>query len=262
MSTPADRAIAALRTSHDDLTAVVAGLTADQLTGPSAAAEWDVSQVISHLGSGAEIGLEALRASLAGEPPPDFDFNKGVWARWDGMTPQERQAAFPEVNERLVGAFEAFTAQQRAEHLVDVGWMPAPVDVATAALLRLNEFVFHAWDVTAALDPAAVLPPEAALIADRVEGLFGWIAKPANLDGRTADLLVRLTDTGETMGLHLADPVTLTAAPAAPDGELELTQEAWLRLAVGRLKPPYIPADVRVSGPISLDDLRAVFPGY
>jgi uncharacterized protein (TIGR03083 family) len=262
MSTPADRAIAALRTSHDDLAAVVAGLTADQLTGPSAAAEWDVSQVISHLGSGAEINLEVLRASLEGRPAPEFDFNKGVWARWDTMTPQERQAAFPAANGRLVEAYEAVTAQQRAEHRVDVGYMPEPVDVATAALLRLNEFVFHAWDINAALDASATLPAEGALIADRVEGLFGWIAKPDNLDGRTADLLVRLTDTGETLGLHLGEPVTLTAAPSSPDGELSLTQEAWLRLAVGRLKPPYVPADVKVSGPISLDDLRAVFPGY
>ncbi|MEV6930523.1 maleylpyruvate isomerase family mycothiol-dependent enzyme [Dactylosporangium sp. NPDC051485] len=263
MSNRADLAIAALRTGHDNLSALVAGLTADQLTAPSAADEWDVSQVVSHLGSGAEINLEVVRASLEGRPAPEFEFNKGVWARWDGMTPQERQAAFPAANARLVEAYEAFTPEQRAEHRVDVGWMPEPVDVATSALLRLTEFGYHDWDVRASLDPSAVLAPEAAaLLSDRVEGLFGWIAKPANLDGRTADLLVRLTDTGETLGLHLAEPVAITAAPGNPDGELSLTLEAWLRLAAGRLKPKYTPADVTVSGPISLDDLRAVFPGY
>ncbi|MER7006802.1 maleylpyruvate isomerase family mycothiol-dependent enzyme [Dactylosporangium sp. NPDC000555] len=264
MSTRADLAIAALRQGHDDLSALVAGLTADQLTGPSAASEWDVSQVISHLGSGAEINLEVVRASLEGGPAPDFEFNKGVWARWDGMTPQERQEAFPEANRRLVEAYEALTPQRRAEHRIDVGWMPEPVDVATSALLRLTEFAYHDWDVRVAFDPSAALAPEAAtLISERVEGLLGWIAKPANLDGRTADLFVRLTDTGETLGLHLADPVALTAeAPAAPDGELSLTLEAWLRLAAGRLKPEYTPADVRISGPITLDDLRAVFPGF
>ncbi|MGI5242445.1 maleylpyruvate isomerase family mycothiol-dependent enzyme [Dactylosporangium sp. CA-139066] len=263
MSTRADQAIAALRKGHDDLSALVAGLTPEQLTGPSAASEWDVSQVVSHLGSGAEINLEALRASLEGRPAPEFEFNKGVWARWDAMTPQERQAAFPAANARLVEAYEAFTPQQKEEHRIDLGWMPEPVDVATSAVLRLSEFGYHDWDVRVAFDPAATLAPEAAaLMADRVEGLLGWIAKPANLDGRTADLLVRLTDTGEELGLRLADPVALTAAPEAPDGELDLPLEAWLRLAAGRLKPEYTPASVSITGPITLDDLRKVFPGY
>ncbi|GAA3285094.1 maleylpyruvate isomerase family mycothiol-dependent enzyme [Dactylosporangium vinaceum] len=263
MSTRADQAIAALRKGHDDLSALVAGLTTEQLTGPSAADEWDLSQVISHLGSGAEINLEAVQASLEGRPAPEFEFNKGVWARWDAMTPQERQAAFPPANERLVRAYEAFTPEQHESHKIDIGWMPEPVDVGTSALLRLTEFGYHDWDVRAGLDPAATLAPEAAAqIADRVEGLFGWIAKPANLDGRTATLLVRLTDTGETLGLNLVDPVTLGAAPTTADGELSLTLDAWLRLAAGRLKPAYTPADVAITGPISLDDLRAVFPGY
>ncbi|WP_432824955.1 maleylpyruvate isomerase N-terminal domain-containing protein [Dactylosporangium sp. CA-092794] len=263
MSTRADLAISALRKGHDDLSTLVAGLTEAQLTGPSAASEWDVSQVVSHLGSGAEINLEAVQASLDGRPAPEFEFNKGVWARWDGMTALERQAAFPEANRRLVEVYEAFTPQQREEHRIDIGWMPEPVDVATSALLRLTEFGYHDWDVRASFDPAATLAPEAAaLISERVEGLFGWIAKPANLDGRTAHLLVRLTDTGENLGLRLADPVAITEAPETPDGELSLTLEAWLRLAAGRLKPPYIPADVAVTGPISLEDLRAVFPGY
>jgi hypothetical protein len=135
--------------------------------------------------------------------------------------------------------------------------------VATSAVLRLTEFGYHDWDVRAGLDPAATLAPEAAdLIDDRIEGLFGWIAKPAYLDGRTADLLVTLTDRGEQRGLRLADPVTLGGPPSSPDGELSLTLEAFLRLAAGRLSPKYTPADVKITGPISLDDLRAVFPGY
>src|SRR5689334_1172532 len=99
MSSRADQAIAALRKGHEDLTTVVRGLTSEQLTSPSAASEWDISQVISHLGSGAEINLEVVRASLEGRPAPEFEFNKGVWARWDGMTPVERAAAFPIANQ-------------------------------------------------------------------------------------------------------------------------------------------------------------------
>jgi len=241
MTTRADLAIAALRQGHDDFTALVRGLEPDRLTAPSAATEWDVSQVISHLGSGAEINLEVVQASLEGRPAPEFEFNKGIWARWDGMTPQERQETFPVVNERLVAAYEALDATQRAEHRIDVGWMPEPVDVATSAVLRLTEFGYHDWDVRAAFDPAATLAPEAAaLMNDRVGALFGWIAKPANLDGRTAVLAVRLTDLDETLSLHLTDPVSLSGTPAStatPDGELSLPLEAWLRLAAGRRAP-------------------------
>src|SRR4051812_44675118 len=173
MSTRADLAIAALRKGHDDLVAVVEGRTDEQLTGPSAASEWDISQVISHLGSGAEINLETVRASLEGRPAPEFEFNKGVWARWDGMTPAERAAEFPVADQRLVEAYEALDATQRAEHRIDVGWMPEPVDVATAVVLRLTEFGYHDWDVRVAFDPSATLAPEAAaLIDDRIEGLF------------------------------------------------------------------------------------------
>jgi uncharacterized protein (TIGR03083 family) len=263
MSSRADLAIAALRKGHDDLTTLVRGLEPAQLTGPSAASEWDVSQVISHLGSGAEINLEVVKASLEGRPAPEFEFNKGIWARWDGMTPQERQEAFPIANQALVEAYEALDATQRGELRIDVGWMPEPVDVATSAVLRLTEFGFHDWDIRVVFDPAATLAPEAAaLMNDRVGALFGWIAKPANLDGRTADLAVHLTDQDETLGLRLADPVALTDAPVSPDGELSLPLEAWLRLAAGRLGPRYTPESVKVVGPISLDDLRSVFPGY
>ncbi|GAA2632520.1 maleylpyruvate isomerase family mycothiol-dependent enzyme [Dactylosporangium fulvum] len=263
MSSRADLAIAALRKGHDDLTALVRGLTPEQLTGPSAASEWDVSQVVSHLGSGAEINLEVVRASLEGRPAPQFEFNKGVWARWDGMTPQERQEAFPVANERLVEAYEALDAARRASHRIDVGFLPEPVDVATSALLRLTEFGFHDWDIRVAFDPSAVLAPEAAeLMADRAGSMFGWVAKPDRLEGRTAHLLLTLTDRDERLGLRIADTVELTDLPATADGELSLPLEAWLRLTVGRLAPKYTPGSVKVTGDLSLDDLRKVFPGF
>ena len=46
----ADVVIAALRGVYDDLANRVSGLTDEQLAQPSAADEWDVSQVLSHLG--------------------------------------------------------------------------------------------------------------------------------------------------------------------------------------------------------------------
>ena len=51
---------------------------------------------------------------------------------------------------------------------------------------------------------------------------------------------------------------TATDATATFAGPLE----AALRLLGGRLAPASTPADVDVTGNVTLDDLRRVFPGY
>jgi len=263
MSSSADQTIAALRSGHDDLSARVGDLKPDDLVRPSAASEWNISQVLSHLGSGAVIGLATLEASLAGDPPPDGDFNKGVWARWDAMTPQERAAGFTPANRQLVERFEALDPTQRAELRVDLGFLPEPVDVATAAAFRLSEFGYHAWDVKVAFEPAAAVAPEAtAVMLDRTAFMLGFIGRPEALEGRHAAIAVRLTDPDRSFGLSLGDTITMTALPAQPDGELRAPAEAWLRLAAGRLAPGYTPAGVSLTGPLDLDDLRRVFPGF
>ena len=61
--------IAAMRSETDRLTASVRSLSDDDLSRPSAAREWDVSQVVSHLGSGAVINLAILEGSLSGSAP-------------------------------------------------------------------------------------------------------------------------------------------------------------------------------------------------
>ena len=75
----ADTVIAALHSGHDTLAGLVSGFSDDDLAHSSGSAEWDVSQVLSHLGSGAEIGQATLRAALAGEPNPGSDYNHTVW---------------------------------------------------------------------------------------------------------------------------------------------------------------------------------------
>ncbi len=263
MPTLADQTIVALRSGHDSLAALVAGLSPDDLTRPSAATEWQVSQVLSHLGSGAEIGLAALTAAQGGGAGPDGDFNREVWARWDAMTPAEHAAGFLEANQRLVEAYEALDASARTELRINLGFLPEPVDVATAARFRLNEFALHRWDVEVAFDPSATVAPEAVgLLLDQVGLIVGWAGRTDALGGRHATLALRLRDPEVSQGLRLGERVELTDVPEQPDGELEAPAEAWLRLTVGRLGPRYTPERVRVTGPLGLDDLRKVFPGF
>ena len=263
MASSADRVIAVLRAGHDDLAAQVAGLTADDLARPSGASEWDVSQVLSHLGSGAEINLATLEAGIAGSTPPDGEFNKGVWAKWDNATREERATWVVTANEALVKRFEALDDQERESVRITFAWMPAPVDIAAAGTMRLSEFALHAWDVAVAFDPAATVDAAAApLLLGQMAHMFAWVAKPEKLDGRTATLAVELTDVPESFGLTLGPEIALTAAPAEADGTLRLPAETWLRLVSGRLKPEFGPAPAKIDGPLTLDDLRRVFPGF
>ena len=51
---PLDELLAAVHRSHDRLAAALADLSADRLSAPSYH-DWSIAQVLSHLGSGAEI---------------------------------------------------------------------------------------------------------------------------------------------------------------------------------------------------------------
>ncbi|MGQ0776651.1 MAG: maleylpyruvate isomerase family mycothiol-dependent enzyme [Pseudonocardiales bacterium] len=259
-----DQAITALRTGHDELATLVASMSPDDLTRPSAATEWDISQVLSHLGSGAEIGLAMLDAALESTSNPDSEFMQSVWARWDAMTPSERAEGFLRANEALVKRYESLDDTTRAQLRIDLGFLPEPVDVATAAALRLSEFTYHSWDIRGMSDPAAVLAPAAVpLLLDPLAMLIGFLGHPDVLEGRQLTLAVQTAEPDRSFGLDLRDAVAVVDTPAQPADVLDTPAEAWLRLIAGRLAPQRTPPTIQLtSDTITLDDLRRVFPGF
>ncbi|GAA4623417.1 maleylpyruvate isomerase family mycothiol-dependent enzyme [Actinoallomurus vinaceus] len=279
MTERADRNIEALRTGHDLLAARVRGFGEADLTRPSGASEWDVSQVLSHLGSGAEIFLAVLDGALSGEGHPGGEFAQTVWARWDAMSPTERAEAFVRSNDVLVTRYEELDAATRKELRIDMGFMPVPVDVATATGLRLSEFTHHTWDIEVAFDPGATLSPEGTdLLIDHAGMLVGFLGKADALGGRQVTLAIRTTAPEREFGLDVRDPVALAErgsdqetrpavalveSPDRPDGVLTAPGEWWLRLVTGRHAPAHTPDSVALtSDAITLDDLRRVFPGF
>ncbi len=263
MKSTTDHPINALRSGHAALTALVQDLPPGALTGRSGASEWTVAQVLSHLGSGAEIGLAGLQASIAGEPAPGGDFNHGVWDRWNAMSPEDQASGFVTSNEALVSAYESLDEQTRQQLKVKL-FLPEPVDVATAASFRLSEFTLHSWDVAVAGDPQAALAQDAVEhLLDIAPYMFGWLGKPKDvLSGASVQLAVHSSAPTRDFGVEITDKTALTDAPATPDATLEIPAESWLRLVAGRLAPEHTPAGVSATGSVTLDQLRQIFPGF
>ena len=263
MPDTANSVIDALRAGDDELSPLVRDMTPEQLTAPSAAADWDVSQVLSHLGSGAVITLATFDAALGGRPTPGMEANQEVWKLWDAMTPQERADGYLAANADLLARYDSVDPQTREDLRVDMGFLPAPVDLGTAARFRLNEFALHSWDVRVVRDPNATVHPDATpLLLDQVELMLGWLAKTAALEEREVTVAVILDEPQRSFGLRLADSPGLVGPPTGADATLVAPAEAWLRLVAGRLAAKHTPPGVTVSGDITLDTLRQVFPGY
>ena len=250
--------IAALRSGHDRLAEFVAGASADDLARRSMATEWSVAQVLSHLGSGAEIGL----AGRTGEAIE----NEAVWARWNAKRPDDMASSFVEADEALVSWWESQPPDELAVMQVQLPFLPAPIDAAGAIGFRLSEVALHGWDVLATFDDGATLAPDAAaLLVDRLPMMVGFIGQFTPRDTRPADdttIAVTTSEPVRDFELELGERADLRAATGVPTtGALDLPAEALLRLSAGRL-PAGRENGAVVSGSLTLDELRRAFPGY
>jgi uncharacterized protein (TIGR03083 family) len=258
MSEGATEAIAAMRRSHDEMATMVEGFSAAQLAARSGSSEWTVAAVLSHLGSAAEIGHNTLVNRKA-----DMSGTQAVWDRWNAMSPEVQAAQFVVVDRALVEAYESLDAKALADDTVDVGFLPQPVGIDMVAAMRLSEVALHRWDVEVAFDPAATVPEYLAAPALQLLPVFaGFFAKPAGATGRVA---VSTTGPARSYSLELrADGTSLSEGDdaTAAGTRLSIPAEALLRLTGGRLDPRHTPAGVTISGDLSLDTLRAAFPGY
>lgn len=263
MTDRAEQTIRELRAEFDALALKVRGFGPDELARPSGAAEWDVSQVLSHLGSGAEIMLATLDGTLDGTGTPDMDAMRAIWARWDAMSPAERAEGFVTANEALLRRLEGLDTRTREDMRVELEFLSEPASVATLTGMRLSEFAHHTWDVEVAFDPSAQLPEGAAeLLLDQAGGMLGFLGKPEGLGGRVS-VAVRTTSPDRSFGLDVGEAVSITDVPAEPDAVLTAPAEWFLRLVYGRHSPEHTPSSVALSGDgVMLDDLRRVFPGF
>jgi uncharacterized protein (TIGR03083 family) len=255
----ADELLAELRRSRDRLVAVLAGLSDEQVSGPSYADEWSIAQVASHLGSGAEIFALFLEAGLRHTPAPGAEEFQPIWSRWNAKTPPEQGRAAGAADARFIDALEVLGSEERA------GWQLDMFGTATSLVgllrMRLGEHLMHTWDIAVALDPAATVPDAAAeLIIDTLPGLAARAGKPMPNPRPVHVVTAHRTFVLEPTG----DGVRLTPALSKPgdaSARLRLPPEALVRLVYGRLDAEHTPASVEAEG-VDLADLRATFPGF
>ena len=249
--------VRAVRASHDRLAALVAGLDGGGLRAQSYATEWSVADVLSHLGSGAEIFSLYIDAGVTGGDPPGSEDFKPIWEAWNARSPEDQAARSVAANEDLVTRVESLTPEQREAFRVTMfGRMP--VDLAGVLGLRLSEHAVHTWHVAVTLDPAAKVAPDAVdLLIDRLPLLVGFTGKQVK-----EPVTVAVTTTAPERSFTL-DTGGVTLAPAGEGGTpaaatLALPAEALLRLVYGRLDEE---SGVHAAG-VTVKELKSVFPGF
>ena len=78
--------VAALRHSHERLKALVEPMDDAALRGPTYDNDWNIAQVLAHLGGQSEIFGDIVEAVLAGEEPPGPESFPPVWDDWSAKS--------------------------------------------------------------------------------------------------------------------------------------------------------------------------------
>jgi uncharacterized protein (TIGR03083 family) len=260
--------ITVLRHSHERLLGLVGPLTPEQISGPSYCRDWTIAQVLSHVGSGAEIGMMMLPVAL-GQADADSvgpQAFQPVWDRWNAMTPDNQAAAGLMADAQYIQALDQLSDEELGS--ISFPFIGLTLDATGLIRLRLGEHSLHTWDVAVILDPAATVSADAVdLLIDNVpEFLAPRLGKPGDEPFRAR---IRTTDPARDYLLTTSDAVTMADWPGAeaagsdgPDiADITMPAEALLRLSYGRLDADHTPASV-VAKPEDLDRLRAIFPGF
>jgi uncharacterized protein (TIGR03083 family) len=250
----------ALRSSHRRLVEATRPLTDDEIAGPSYCKDWSTAQVLSHLGSGAQVFGLLLDAGLAGTEQPGREQFSPIWDVWNAMSPNDQARNSIIADDAFLDHVAAIPADQLdAMHMTLFG---GPADATRLLGMRLSEHAIHTWDVV------VIRQPDAEVAGDAVAWMIDWLEPAARRSGRTqgGPLEVDVTTIDPDRAFRLSVSDTVELLPAAADmspapATLRLPAAALVRLVYGRLDPEHTPATVEADG-IDLDTLRSIFPGF
>jgi uncharacterized protein (TIGR03083 family) len=257
----------AVRDEFEMLDRYLGALAPERWRGPTACTEWNLTRLVSHLGSGAVLYLRMVRSGLEGTPPQTQEERQQVWGHFDSLAPDQLYREFQQANTDALTYLDQLPEDQR-ERRIPSFLGEVPLAVLTRA--RLAEMSLHSWDARVAVDPTARLLFES--VGPLVDQTLAYLGRRSNADARSelVGTVFELDLEGRNRrriavvvnqdGLTLADP-----GQTAPKATLWLTGEAFVRLAAGRFP---LQAAER-NGEVAMDGdrqaalrLNALWPGY
>jgi len=257
--------IATLRESHGRLAALAGPMTAEQVRAQSYDRDWSNAQVLSHLGSGAEISLLGLPGALGEGEPVGREAFQPVWDTWNAKSPDDQAADAIESDGRHVATLEGLSDEQLAAIRMD--FLGLQLDAVGLVRLRLGEHALHTWDLAVMQDPSAAVQQSAVeLLIDNVPAFLApRLGKPL---GEPFAVRITTTDPGRDYLLTSDESVQVTNWPGdLSEAEADVVPHVWmpaealLRLAYGRLDPEHTPSSVSGDAEV-LEKLRRMFPGF
>jgi uncharacterized protein (TIGR03083 family) len=250
----------ALRSSHRRLEEATRPLTDEEIAGPSYCTDWSTAQVLSHIGSGAQIFGLMLDAGLAGAETPGREEFSRIWDVWNAMSPTDQARNSIIADEAFLDRLAAIPADQL--DAMQMTLFGGAADATRLLGMRLSEHAIHTWDVIVIRDP------DAEVAGDAVSWMVDWLDPAARRSGNTQggalEVDITTTDPDRAFRLSVSDTVKLLPAgadmpPAA--AAVRMPASALVRLAYGRLDPEHTPPTVETDE-IDLDTLRRIFPGF
>jgi len=162
--------IAALRGSHDRLAGLVRPLTPEQIRAQSFCTDWSIAQVLSHVGSGAEISLLMLPGALGEGELAGPEAFQPVWDVWNAKTPDEQAADALVSDERQVEAMEQLTDEQLSK--ISLPFFGMDLDAVGLVRLRLGRV-----GTGHALNPPAIGVVQREARAGRLDDPVGHVLR-------------------------------------------------------------------------------------
>lgn len=221
------------------------GLTPEQWKLPSACAEWQVQDVVSHLIGGAERQAESMERGRGGDSDPPAGF---VPPQASELSATNAQRDIDRSNE-LAGHFlESFDASYKKLHhefdrFGEVSWDTLAWHVRRGAMtgaayveLRIQELTIHDWDLRSATETIPSLYPDSVpILLDMTPRWLGMcfrssakLPKPVVYGFNVDSQNYRLTVTGDGFDM-------ISGEATEADFSLTATGEQFLLFTYGRL---------------------------
>lgn len=220
------------REAFDQFDIYLNALDAGGWTEQSYCTDWQVYQVVSHIGSGSRIGALRIRAWTGAGAPITRELMQQVWGHFDSLGPTEMLSAYREAAAEYRDA-ESSTPDDAG--LQEVDGFAGKRPLWAYQVSRVWELACHTWDVYVAHDRAARLDPLAVdLLAANLNQTF------LPLDRARASELpptrFTLTDSDRTYLLDPSAERPRLIPDAATDAQLGIAgpDEEVIRLVSGR----------------------------